>query len=158
MAIDNIFFAVDGIDHLHDFPDLGDGLECADQRFRILAREAKRLEELRLAAIVWMRGVQEVLPYFVVFHDGEVRVSKWHDRVLSRGAHGRSRGTMAVNSFGDWAIGRLRTAVVRARTVEPTTGLVNRTSSEAKITLFRSLSVAMVTFPVRWTRFRSWRS
>jgi hypothetical protein len=37
---------------------------------------------MRLAAIVWMRGVQEVLEQFVSFDDGEVRVSKLHDRAL----------------------------------------------------------------------------
>ena len=85
------------IDHLSDLPHLSDSVECADQRFRILAREAERLEKLRLAAIVWMRGVQEVLEYLVSFDDGEVRVSKLHDQVLCRGAHRRSRGTTAVD-------------------------------------------------------------
>jgi hypothetical protein len=111
-AIDNIFLAVNGIDHLHDSPDLSHGLECGDKQFSILVREAERLKKLRLAAVVGMRGVQQVLAHLVLFHDGEARVSKLHDRVLSRGAHCRSRGTMAVDPLWNWAIGPLRTAAV----------------------------------------------
>ena len=87
-SINNIFLAVGRLDHLHDFPSLGDRLENADQQFSILAREAERFEELRLAAIVWMRGVEQVLEQFVSFDDGEVRVSKLHDRALCHVADG----------------------------------------------------------------------
>ena len=111
-AIDNIFLAVTRIDHLHDLPHPSKSVECADQRFRILAREAERLEKLRLAAIVWMRGVQEVLEHLVSFDDGEVRVSKRHDQVLCRGAHRGSRETTPCGRLWNWAIGRLRTADV----------------------------------------------
>jgi len=104
-SIDNIFLAVSRIDHLHDFPDLSDGVKCADQQFRILAREAERLEKLRLAAIVWMRGVQEVLEHLVSFDDGEVRVSKLHDRALCHVADRRSRGTTAVDGFETGRLG-----------------------------------------------------
>jgi len=96
-TIDNMFLAVNRIDHLHALPHLSDSVECADQRFRILAREAERLEKLRLVAVVWMRGVQAVLEHLVSFDDGELRVSTLHDRVLCRGAHRRSRGTTAVD-------------------------------------------------------------
>jgi hypothetical protein len=81
-SIDNMFLTVSRLDHLHDFPSLGDGKQSAGQHFRVLAREAERLEKLRLAAIVWMRGIQEVLEHFVSFDEGEVRVSKLHDPVI----------------------------------------------------------------------------
>ena len=104
-SINNIFLAVGRLDHLHDFPGLGDRLENADQQFRILAREAERFEELRLAAIIWMRGVQEILDQLVSFYDGEVRVSKRHDRALCHVADRRSRRTATVYGFetGQWS-------------------------------------------------------
>ena len=98
-SINNIFLAMRRLDQLHDFPRLGDGVESAGQQFRILAREAERLEELRLAAIVWMRGVKEVLQQLVSFDDGEVGVSKLHDRALCHVADRRSRGTATVYGF-----------------------------------------------------------
>jgi len=104
-SIDNIFLAVGRLDHLDDFPRLGDGVESAGQQFRILGREAERLEELCLAAIVWMRGVQEVLEPLVSFDDGEVRVSKLHDRALCHVADRSSRGTAAVCGFETGRLG-----------------------------------------------------
>jgi hypothetical protein len=56
-SINNIFLAVGGLGQLHNFPRQGDSAESAGKQFRILIREAERLEELRLAAIVWMRSV-----------------------------------------------------------------------------------------------------
>jgi hypothetical protein len=105
VAIDNIFLAVNGIDHLHDVPDPGDGQECANQRFRILAREAEQLEELRLAAIVWMASVQEVLTHLVLFHDREVRVSKLHAAyyLAERSADHAGRGCGPLLELVDWA-------------------------------------------------------
>ena len=75
-SINNIFLAVGRLDELHDLSRLGDGLESAGQQFRILGREAERVEELCLAAIIWMRGVQEVLEQRVSFDDGEMRAGR----------------------------------------------------------------------------------
>jgi hypothetical protein len=61
----HIFLAVNRIDPLHDFPGLSDDVKCADQQLSILRDEAERLEKLRLAAIVWTCGVQEVLEHLV---------------------------------------------------------------------------------------------
>lgn len=97
-SIDNIFLAVGRLGQLHDFPCLGDGVESAGQQVRILTCEAERLEELRLAAVVWVRAVQEVVKQLVSFDDGEVCVSKLHDRLLCHIAVNRTTlpSTMAV--------------------------------------------------------------
>ena len=81
-SINNIFLTVGRIDPLYGIPGLSDGAQSAGQQFRIFAGESERLEELRLAAVVWMRGVQKVLEHLMSFDDGEVRVSKLHDRAL----------------------------------------------------------------------------
>ena len=80
-------------------------MESAGRQSRILTREAERLEELRLAAIIWMRGVQEVPEQLVSFDDGEVRVSKLHDRALCHVADRRSRGTATVSGFETGRLG-----------------------------------------------------
>lgn len=52
-----------------------------------------------------MSGVQEVLEHLVSFDDGEVRVSKLHDRALCHVADRRSRVTTDVDGFETGRLG-----------------------------------------------------
>src|SRR5829696_7439973 len=76
--LDNIFLAVDRIGTLNDVAVFRDGQECGHQALRILDREAEGLEEPRLAAVVGMSGVQQVVNDFLSLDYGEMRIAKPH--------------------------------------------------------------------------------
>ena len=95
-----------------------------------------RLEQpwrLVAVALALMRGVQEVLEHLVLLDDGEVRVSKLHDRILCRGVQCRSQGR-ACELLWNWAIRLLGTVAVLDANDEPDDGASStRRSQPARV-------------------------
>jgi hypothetical protein len=77
-ALHNKFLAVHGSFGFHNFAINRDYSKGGHQALGIFDREAKGLEEPRLAAVVWMCDVQQVLNDLVSLDDGELRVPKLH--------------------------------------------------------------------------------
>ena len=63
---------------LNDVAVFREGSERGHEVLRFLDREAEGLEEPRLAAVVGMSGVQQVVNDFLSLDDGEMSVAKPH--------------------------------------------------------------------------------
>lgn len=76
--LDNIFLAMDRMCILNYLTVFREGSERGDEVLWLFDRKGERLEEPRLAAVVGMRGVQQVLNDFMSLDDGEMSVAKLH--------------------------------------------------------------------------------
>jgi hypothetical protein len=96
--LDNIFLAMDRMCILNEIAVFRESSERGDEALWVFDRKGERLEEPRLAAVVGMSGVQQVLNDFMSLDDGEMSVAKLH--VVSSLSHDDAAARVGASGVG----------------------------------------------------------